>query len=257
MSDYIRIDIEQAFVTAANEGDMERVLNLLQSGMVDKPPYNRLPAPVALYAACFLQKWDIAQSLIIKGADPHIRVRNSVTAFHYALSYVNENSYDDEQMNEAAKTVILMLEHGFDLAQFPTSFDRTALHVATLRGNVTVMEAILAKGADINAQDAHGMTALMLNVNKPFNILPTALLLLEKGADLEVKNNKGQTVMQIASDRYNDGWESAENANVGTLIEKMQQKLKQEKAAQAVNTLTSGSKKPIQRHAALKPKGRK
>lgn len=59
------------------------------------------------------------------------------------------------------------------------------------------------KGADVNAKDSNGMTALM--VAETMSRFEVIKLLLDKGADVNAKDNNGQTVLSYASYFINDG----------------------------------------------------
>ena len=104
-----------------------------------------------------------------------------------------------------------------------------ALHRAAKAGNLDGLKAALAAGADVNARDGRGWTALMHAVNKGYILLvepllaakadldvrgpdgATALfmavahgqteiitLLVEAGADVSIKGPKGKTAMDVA-----------------------------------------------------------
>jgi len=65
---------------------------------------------------------------------------------------------------------------------------QTVLHRAS---NPQFVQALLAKGADINAQNAAGHTALMLRTH----VDETARLLIERGADVSIRDARGLTVL--------------------------------------------------------------
>ena len=85
----------------------------------------------------------------------------------------------------------------------------TALHSAALLDDVERAEALLARGADINAQDTeYGMTPLMEAMcegDGDFRGPAVARLLIERGADVTVKDVNGRTVLDYALD-YRDCW---------------------------------------------------
>ncbi len=91
---------------------------------------------------------------------------------------------------------------------------RTALHLASSEGNVTqrrIMEGkksneaarfemtklLLEKGANVNARDDDGLTALHLASGD--GCLRIARLLLEKGANANARDNEGNTALYYAS----------------------------------------------------------
>lgn len=74
---------------------------------------------------------------------------------------------------------------------------QTALHYAVAKDDFEATKLLLAKGVDPNAQDADGNAPLMLQPRPG----KTALirLLLAYGTDLELKNNKGETLIGFAA----------------------------------------------------------
>ena len=73
---------------------------------------------------------------------------------------------------------------------------RTPLIAAALHSHIAVMEYLLAKGADVNARDRLGRSALWAAV---WGDQPAALrLLLSKGADVNVSAKTGDTLLFMA-----------------------------------------------------------
>lgn len=61
-----------------------------------------------------------------------------------------------------------------------------------------IIDLLLSNGADINAQDYRGDTALMRAVQPPFRDLSIISHLLQKGADLTIRNNEFETALDLA-----------------------------------------------------------
>ena len=66
-----------------------------------------------------------------------------------------------------------------------------------------MVKALLAHGADIDAHDSSGLTALMEAVNA--NSEETVSVLLAGGADKAVNNNEGLSALDIAVKEGNKG----------------------------------------------------
>src|SRR5687768_2359500 len=67
----------------------------------------------------------------------------------------------------------------------PDRFARTPLMLAAVKGDVDQVRSLLAQGADINAKDKNGMTALMWAAPS------VSLLLLQNGADTQLRDRYG------------------------------------------------------------------
>lgn len=68
----------------------------------------------------------------------------------------------------------------------------TALMEASFHGYHDVVQLLLAKGADANATDSMGRNALLRACERGGH-LDVVQLLIAKGADVNAKNNRGQT----------------------------------------------------------------
>ena len=72
-----------------------------------------------------------------------------------------------------------------------------SLHEAVEGGNLAIVERLLANGADVNAKNEFGETALMYAVT--FEHPEIAKKLLEYNADLDIKSNNGNTALGLAN----------------------------------------------------------
>ena len=143
-----------------------------------------------LMRAIARDKIDIVELLIKSGADVNYQNREGVTALMVAVS---KGLYDRaEFLINAGADVNLKTSYW---SRYPGS---TALLGAAIVGSGTkFIELLIANGADINAQDDKGMTAIMYSVTKKHLIRLTRFL-IEKGANLLLKNKDGFTVLDLA-----------------------------------------------------------
>ena len=79
-----------------------------------------------------------------------------------------------------------------------------ALRKAAQDGDIQAVEDLLAKGANVNAKDDKGRTALLWVAPARDNP-EMAKLLLAKGADVNAKDNAGETALMIAASQSNPG----------------------------------------------------
>ena len=66
--------------------------------------------------------------------------------------------------------------------------------LASDKGNLEAVKLLLDKGAEVNAKNKDGKTALLVASN-----LEVVKLLLDKGADVNVKDKNGGTALREAS----------------------------------------------------------
>ena len=88
-------------------------------------------------------------------------------------------------MNGDVEQVISLLGSGADV-NARDQRGRTALLCAVSRGQIDLVKLLLDKGADVNAKGEHGWTPLMEAANRGRS--EVAKLLLEKGADVNLKH---------------------------------------------------------------------
>jgi ankyrin repeat protein len=89
-------------------------------------------------------------------------------------------------------------------AEASTKEKNVQLIQAAERGKLTEVQNALNDGADVNAKNTFGLTALMMASYCGYtngNYAEVVKLLLDKGADINVKNSKGETALVIAKDK--------------------------------------------------------
>ena len=81
------------------------------------------------------------------------------------------------------------------------SIGYTALMWAANHYSVDAAKVLIEAGADMNAKDNNGYTALMVTVGK--GSFDVAKVLIEAGADLNARNNDGETALMLTTYRNN------------------------------------------------------
>jgi ankyrin repeat protein len=108
-------------------------------------------------------------------------------------------------MKGDVEKVISLLDSGADI-NAKDQRGWTALLWAVSRGQIDVMKLILDKGADVNVKGEHGWTPLMEAANRGNS--DVTKLLLKKGADVNLKHEYGYTALKIAKGKGNKEIES-------------------------------------------------
>jgi ankyrin repeat protein len=96
------------------------------------------------------------------------------------------------------KILKYLLDHGADPNGIDAINGGTAIQLAAIRGDVDVMQMLLAAGADINHRNHNGMTALMLACQE--GQIKAAEFLLAHGADPRYKDKHGRTAGTFAKE---------------------------------------------------------
>lgn len=134
-----------------------------------------------LHEAALAGEADLAAVLMRSGADPDARESEGHTPLYRAST------------GEVAR-VLLAAGATADAASGPTR--GTALHQASRRGHVSVVQALLDHGARIDARDAKGQTPLRRAVN--CRQVQVVRLLVRHGADPHAADRHGVTPLDAA-----------------------------------------------------------
>jgi ankyrin repeat protein len=171
---------------AARKGEVNKIKALLQADpklVADQDKNGDTP----LHLACLHSQLAAAQVLIEAGAD--VNARNNYGAFTPGdLSAVFSSSNHQDPVS-------LLTVHGVDSRDMKNGY--TPLHLCLFANHhKELMELLIAKGSDVNAQASSGATPLYFAVlrDQPDDVK----FLIEKGANLNLPNAYGGTILDAA-----------------------------------------------------------
>jgi hypothetical protein len=118
------------------------------------------------------------------------------------------------------KKLIVALHDEYNCVNWHVDYNgETAIHAATIKRHLDFVNILIDKGADINAQNAQGNTSMHLALDHNLHLFvdetftnhgwsnirrnDIAHLLLDRGADITIKNNEGQTYLDRLLDLHN------------------------------------------------------
>ncbi|KAG7492714.1 hypothetical protein MATL_G00017650 [Megalops atlanticus] len=164
---------------AAYDNDIHRVYRLLVSDGKNLNIQDKFTGDTPIIAASRQGNTRIVDYLLRQNADVAIRNKKQRTCLHYAAK--KKFSFLDYLMIAILMPILLI---GYLIME------------EKLRKNVNLMKVVLSSKVDIDAVDYKGNTALHYACQrKSHRIIP---LLLEKNADISIKNKDGETPLDIA-----------------------------------------------------------
>ena len=190
-------------IEAIQKKDLPAIKRLITEGAnVNAKASNGLPA---LTAACSFGLEEVVQVLLANGADVNAKANNGSTALAMACFFgykdivrtllakgadVNAKDYDGitALMTASIRSPTGMIYRGLTKGGNINDFNENAS---------VIVQMLLAKGADVNAKDYDGITALMLASDQ--GIKEYVQVLLANGADVNARDNEGKTALAHAS----------------------------------------------------------
>jgi ankyrin repeat protein len=167
-------------ILAADEGKLE-VLKLLVGSGADV----NIPSPeggTPLYFAAYKNHTECVKYLLGVGADVNIQTNVGTTALSNAITNVTPPNM----------TVIsALIQAGANV-----DYGKPILY-ATSNGYLSILDALIAAGVDVNVTNSEGETALYLTVKT--NRIKSARKLIDAGANVGICDNKGKCPLDIAT----------------------------------------------------------
>ena len=211
---------------AASEGDLELARMGIERN-VDVNSQNN-DGLTALLFALSRESLDVARLLLDHNADVHVRDERGNTPLHVGAMFTGdghlvicrillERKAEVNSQNHHGSTPLLIasergdpelvqlfLDHNADPHGCDNDGD-TLLHCAALGGQVEVVRLLLKLNAEVNSQNNKGSTPLHLaSAGYPYterngtSHLDVVQLLLDHGADMQIRNLDGKTASQVA-----------------------------------------------------------
>ena len=206
---------EQGFFAAAQARDLLAINGFIDAGI--NPNAQDGDGRTVLISAAARGELDVVNTLLKRNVDINVKDKVGFTALSHAIdamhddveeALLNRPELDPNCRGRNNRPALMayvwrdnkdrvekLLARGADLNMQDADGD-TALHGAAESGNVKIMRLLLDKGADPNAKNKEGGTPLMWAA--VYGNDDAAKLLLSRGADASLKDNDGITAAEWA-----------------------------------------------------------
>jgi ankyrin repeat protein len=207
---------EKSFFLAGQARDVMALNAFFDAGI--NPNAQDAEGRTVLIAAAAHGDLDVVHTLLLHNVDLNVKDKRGYTALSHATEAMYEDvvnallSHPDLDANARglnSRPVLLayvwrdnpervdkLLAHGADVNAQDADGD-TALHGAAQTGNTAIMKRLFDYGADPNVQNKQGGTPLMWAA--VYGHQDAAQLLLNRGADASLKDNDGITAAEWAA----------------------------------------------------------
>jgi ankyrin repeat protein len=181
--------ISALMIAARYKGNAEVVKLLLQYGAKPNVEAKVQNNASALFYAITAGDVQTADLLIAAGAKPDDRM---TVLGVFSISPLTFAAIDDE-----ARLVDFLIGKGANVNDVDDD-GISALAWATLSNHVRTTQVLLARGAKVDQVDKFGMTPLLYAASVDFGDTAVLETLIGAGADLNAKNKQGQTALDLA-----------------------------------------------------------
>ncbi len=200
---------------AAATGDLAKLRELLPKADVNARDPGGFGQTALMKAAA--AGWEnIVAEFIKAGADINLADDNRDTALHYSANFgqprvmkllleagANPNLQDKWKQTPLIMCAFGRNQEGFDIlmesgradVNLATPHGGTALHYAAGHGDLPMVKALLARGADVNAASANSGDTPLIAACREWAHSYLVAPLIEAGADVNAKDNSGRTAL--------------------------------------------------------------
>jgi ankyrin repeat protein len=214
-------DLNRALTKAAEKGNYAAAQSLLKKGA---DPNARVSGTwlnyTPLLRAVSENHLEVAELLLDWGADPYLESENQCPAIVYAahkkgekiLQLLLARGVPIDSRNSDGSTAVerlvassgsaedleLLFKFGADPNQETTTGGRLLNRAVHVR-NVDAIRTLIRVGADINARDENGRTALINAADYSYESLPLVKILIEAGAEIDAQDLNGSTALLFST----------------------------------------------------------
>ncbi|KAK0163427.1 hypothetical protein PV327_007111 [Microctonus hyperodae] len=187
--DHGRTDILRSLLGACDNGNVGE--GITKEEILNQP---FLEEGTFLSYASKINQVDVVRTLLSCGADPAVKNAHGRNAVDVAASEVIRLIYVEELLRATAASeidrVVQLLEAGIDVNSWDSEGSKnTPLHWAACYGNKDVVECLIERGADVNAENGCGATPLHEAVSRGDLIICQEIL--KAGANPHIRAIQG------------------------------------------------------------------
>lgn len=187
-------NLHELLGNGSDEIDFNEVVRLVRSGADVNTERSYGDTSTSLWMISNQNQLDLMRELIELGADVNARDEAWITALMVASN------------SNALENVKLLVNSGADINQLD-AYGNNCLNYATYTGSVEICAFLIANKADINNQNLEGESPLFdAMIKNRFDVIE---LLIESGANAELRDHENKTVLEAAEERE-FGQEAAE-----------------------------------------------
>jgi ankyrin repeat protein len=194
-SDY-NYDSNPPIIVATIYGDLSKVKTYCTASTINTQNNN---GQTALMHSCIHNSGDIFIFLIENNADFNIKDNSGKTALDYAIEQNRAQMIEFLLLSGADANLSLdeALKKAAEIQNIKNLTRNMLKEISCYNPNIIIIKSCISAGADINARDANGSSALLHAAQ--IRNTEIAKLLIAAGADVNSKNNDDRTALMFAA----------------------------------------------------------
>lgn len=180
------------FLKAISNGDIQELRRLLDRGA--EIDWQSNVGISGLMQALIYNQFKLADFMVDRGCDLNLSDQDGYTALIYII---NANLLDKQQA-EVLSLMEKMIAKGANIHAADKS-GASAIHHAVSRLYPSAVERLIVNGADVDMQNSSGVTPLMMTIQSgdPNKCHEIAATLLGYGADINLRTSGGKSVIDL------------------------------------------------------------
>ncbi|WP_424245263.1 ankyrin repeat protein [Elusimicrobium posterum] len=175
----------EKFLLLIKDKDLEKIKKKVKKNPKLVFARNKYGQRAVHYAATYCAT-DIVKFLIENGADLKEKDNNGRVPFHWAA------------LNGCVDTMELLYPKGVDIDMRDYQ-NYTPLIYAAMHGRTEAVKWLVERGVQLDLQNEKGQTALWLATYNIAGFPEVTQILIDAGADINIKNNEGKSPLQVSA----------------------------------------------------------